>query len=482
MKPVVIHMNQLYKGPTREVPVSKEEKIFAHIAEDGSIVSFEFRNIGWNEHRARHFIRNRGINKIVWREHEDGTVVFNTIRMTSSMSNVVNVSNAENILGSEVYGKLMEIENEHGSEKPFLVEFLAMDFQGKDEKVANNLRFFKEKETSSIDGFGGISIHPGHIDFFQSWKDPVGNTVAPFVNSDGNPSVYGYIYPHEGGAVLRNNLRIAAAQGLLKNYPVSMAGRPVKYHVLTEEERDQPENFKVYANVIEWSKKSMDIVYDPAIEGSEAVAVVNKQGESETIEVNGYKFYPMGKVKKRRVQKVELTFSEIIEALKEQEFIALSDFMRVPKFKEAIDAYVKEEIVKRVAEMAKDDETVESFLKGIPEEKIANSKVIEGIVVKAVVDFNEGIDKAKNSVENIAKNAEIKLNDAQAWIVKNAINEPLEEEEILKLVQDAEKLTDFSDVPDFILGKDKVKETKNESTGGITETEVDSEEARKHIV
>lgn len=474
---VIIHMNEIFKGPTRCVSVPGDDTVTANVSESGEVVSYEFLGSRWDESKARKFLRNRKLNKIAWRQHKDGEVVFNHIRLESDFTGTVEPSKVEDILGSEVFNKLMKIENEHSSDKPFLVSFVAMNFEGKDKKVANGLRFNRKDEIKNIDDFGGIKIHPGHLGFFESWRDPIGNTVAPYVDDNGNPSAYGYINPFGGGKEFRDQFKVAAAQDLLHNFPVSMAGRPIKYELLNEEDQKEPANYGVYANVLEWSRMSMDIVFDPAIEGSEAQAIVNRKGNDELLHISS--------PKKRRIKKVDYTFSEIITALKDMDDIALSDFMRVPAFKDAIDAHVKQEVANMITLAGSDEETLKTILDSTPEDVLLKNSKFKNVMAGAMEIYLEDLDKCKESVDSLAKNAKIELNTAQLWLVQNGIKEPLEEEAVIKRIEDAAKLTDFSDVPGFSLTKIDTQDktiTTEKSTGGPKVTEVDAEEARKHIV
>lgn len=469
---IVIPMNQLYKGETKEVRVPHSNGVYANLSPNDDLISFTFKGEKWNEGKARKFIRNRGLNKIVWREHEDGTVVFNEIRLSSQL-NVVVQSDTEQILGSEAFGKLMEIENTHGSEKPFLAQFTAMDFKGQDSVVGNRLRFDRKRTVDMIDKFGGLPIHMGHYGWFDDYKNPIGNTVAPFVDSNGNPAVYGYIYPHGEGKVFRDNLRIASAQNMLGNYPVSMAGRPIDSHILNEEEQEDEKNDGVYADVLEWEPTSMDAVFNPALEGSEVVGIVNKKlGDTK----------PKGKPKLRSVKSMDLTMSEIIEALKDQEYIALSDLQAVPAFKKAFEAHVKEQVNAQIQLTRQDGELFKMFLDTITDEVLLENEKVKKLIENAVTKHFDAIESAKDSVEEVAKNSEIELTKAQIYSVRGSIKEPITEQEVLELIKQAKELNDLSDIPGFSLSKDKTKEVSQTTTGGIKITDAKAEDAKSHIV
>jgi hypothetical protein len=381
------------------------------------------------------------------------------------------ITDTQEILGPDLYGKLMEIESSNDSNKPFLVEFTAMDFKGKDTIEANGFRFYKENTNKDIKKFNGLPIHPGHLGFFEDYKDSIGNTVAPFVNADGNPAVYGYIYPHGGGKLLRDSIKIANAQGILKNYPVSMAGTPIDYTVLTDEERQKAKD-SAYIDVQSWEPESMDIVFAGAIPGSEAIQIVNS--DSGIMRNNKWKT-------KRRVKKLDITMSEIIEALKGFDSIAMSDLKQVPAFEKSFDTYVADAIKVRLAE----EKGAEELVGMIPDTQFAKLAKVREIVEHDVEAYNKKVEEAKDSVEEIAKNAEIELSKIQVFAIRNCIREPLSESEILERVEQAKELTDLENVPGFGLTKEKSKDddTKgSETSGGITTKIVTKEERDKYIV
>ena len=468
---VKVFMNQLYSGDTNQVQLPYRNDVFADVSPDGDLISFSFSGEHWDNKKARKFLKNRGLNKMItWREHDDGTIVCNHVRLSSSMVSR-SVTDTQEILGPDVYGRLMEIESSNGSDKPFLVEFTAMDFNGKDTIEANGFRFYRENTNKDIKKFGGKPIHPGHLGFFEDYKDSIGNTIAPFVNGDGNPSVYGYIYPHGGGKILRDNMKIANAQGILNNYPVSMAGTPIDYTVLTDEERQKAKD-SAYIDVQSWEPESMDIVFAGAIPGSEAVSIVNAKNN----------VFANNKItNRRRVKKLDITMSELIEAMKEFDYIALSDLRQVPAFKKAFDEHVENHI----REGLSTDEGIEKAIGIIPEDKLIECSKVKELVDKKVEEFNGDVEVTKDSVEEVAKAAEIELNKVQIWSIRNGINKPLSESEVLERVKQAKELTDLDNIPGFTLAKkEEVKgdDIKCSDTSGGVSTKIISKEERDKII
>ncbi|MCK5139551.1 MAG: hypothetical protein KAQ85_06905, partial [Thermodesulfovibrionia bacterium] len=172
--------------------------------------------------------------------------------------------------------------------EPFLVEVIAMNFQGKKTIVGNRLRFHRDSVNNMIGKFSGLPIHLGHTGFFGDEKVRIGNTVASRVGEDGNPHVFAYFNPSGEGREFRESMRVAAAQNLLHTFAFSMVGKPTDVEVINRD-GDSSEHIDVrladdgaYANVKEFDPKFMDAVNDPALDGTSAVAIVN-EGEAKAL-------------------------------------------------------------------------------------------------------------------------------------------------------------------------------------------------------
>jgi len=455
---IVIPMNEIHSGDTKQIELVAGGKVVANISLDnGSIVSFAFNGSDWNEAKARKWIKNKGINEIMYRKHKDGSVMINTIRMSSSPVSLM-TGEAEKILGSEVYMKLMKIESSHGSDKPFLVNNLAMDFKGEDFIVGNGLRFDRKKTIRMIDKFGGLPIYPGHIGFFEGHKEPIGNTVSPYVDEAGNPANYMYIYPHGNGKVYRENLRIAEAQGLLKNYPVSMAGRPIKMKILDEEELKEC-GFKFHAEVNEWEPKTMDIVIEPALEGSGPVSIVN-----QLISDDG------------RRHKMDGSMSEILAALSDHSVIALSDLMKVDAVKKAIESYVEERISVSNNTILNDEKISIIMASKLPKDKLASLDLVKSIVDESIKSKLEQIELTRDMVTKVAANSKIELSKTQELFLRGNIKDAMSEQDVLRMITKEKETGNLDKVNEFTL-----EHKDAESLDGVVITEVTLEEVMKHI-
>ena len=63
----------------------------------------------------------------------DGTIFMNSICLSVPISKVElsdSSSEVKKALGSDSFDRLMAVENRHGSDKPFVVKVVAMDFKG----------------------------------------------------------------------------------------------------------------------------------------------------------------------------------------------------------------------------------------------------------------------------------------------------------------------------------------------------------------
>ena len=160
---ITIRMNQLYSGKKNRVRVPDVHGVEAEIALDGSVVNYHFRGRNWTQKRALRWLKNRDLNHPEYREHENGSVFFNQLRLRGTIT--LGDIDARKILGNKYEG-LLKLEAEHGGGEPFLVEVIAMNFQGKKTIVGNRLRFHRDSVNNMIGKFSGLPIHLGHTGFF----------------------------------------------------------------------------------------------------------------------------------------------------------------------------------------------------------------------------------------------------------------------------------------------------------------------------
>lgn len=454
----IIMMDDRYDGRCVLTDVDAGRGIGAYLAlSDNHVVAYSFNGRGWTEDRGRSWIKNRKRNDIVHRTHADGTAFVNTILLSSKVKATFSGKSAEEMIGAEAYERVMAIEQQHNSHKPFIVEIAAMDFKGKETLVANELKFNREEVNKDIAGFTHIPIHLGHIGVFQDYQNPVGNTVASYVDADGNPAAFSYIYPHGEAGQHRTNLQLAAAQGeeMLSKYPVSMRGTPTKYTLVEQDDEKLKagEDF-VYAEVHAWTKKALDFVDEPAIPGSAPRQIVN----SRDINTTTGKKYAGWKGDK----KVEITFSEALALLKTMETIAISDLLSAPAVKAAVDSHVEVELSSQRRQLVNDPEFQAEVLAAIDPEKLEENERVKEIANSAVTKRDEAIAERKGWIPTLIANKEIKLSKGQVQHVELGITGEETEEEILERMKTALELSDLEDVDNFSLSSDnKLFESSN---------------------
>jgi len=434
-------MNDNYKGDTQLVQLMGK-KVIAEMSDDGSeIVNFLFTGEEWDNDKAMKWIKNRDMNDIMFRRHEDGSIATNRFRLSASNVALVEfeTDRARSILG-ESYDRIIAIERSHDSERPMLVETVAMNFQGKDTIVGNGMRFHKDKVSPMIDKFGGLPIYPGHTGLLDSHKVAIGNTVGAHISQSGDPANFMYVYPHGEGAVYRENLRIADVQGLLKNYPVSMTGKTRKARILDEDEGLEvfkKSGDRVYLDVVEWEPHSMDIIVEPALEGSGAVAIVNSKRDDDGITL-------------RRDSRMK-SVTEILEAFDGITSIALSDLLSKDVVRKAIESHVEEQIKLAKDNLLTDEKFCNSVIEAAPEEKLVENERIKVLLKAGITKHNEAIEQLKDSIPEVAKKANIELSKVHEFYVRNQINEPMTEAELTELIKKAQDIEDLSDVPGVFL-------------------------------
>lgn len=417
---LIISLDDYYDGEIYSRQVHDDVEA---ILEKGSnrIVRFQF-NGDWNRESAVRWLKKRNLYKVSLFRRSNGSILVNSICLSARMIENAEADKSEivDLFGKEVYERIMEIEDRHGSDKPFVVKNMAMDFKGKDFVVANGIKFYRDQVKKSISLFSGIRIRLGHPDFFATYNKNVGNTIGAHLDENGNPIAYAYIHPHGEAGEFREDLRIAEAQNRLGNYEVSMYGDPIEYETVNEDSIQKEHGARVLMH--DWKPTAMDYVDEGAIAGSRALEVANSAIETVYNDDEG------GKV-------VNLT--EILAELSKMKMIALSDFLGIDSFKAAIEAHVKAEIEKTKLEMSKDKDFINSAIENMPEsEIIANSRIASFVTEKAN-EKREQINKKIDSIAKIAEANSIELTEQQMFLVKMNLSGDEKEEDIIKLINSA---------------------------------------------
>jgi hypothetical protein len=443
---------------TNKISLDPKKGIVATRHNDGRILSIQFP-LGWTKSQAHKYVSNRDLNKVYFRRDANGKVLINRIRLAEKIDQVVSDKElSQKILGDK-YDVLAEIEVRNGGEIPFLVGVVAMNFDGQDKIVANNIEFDRKKTVKMIDDFTNLPIHLGHLGMFEDYKDRVGNTVAASVDKEGNPFTWSYIYPHGKGAEFREDLLIAASQGLLGSHRVSMSGDPIDYEVVDKEDDDYGQ---VDVRINEWKPESQDFVFAEAISGSRAVSIVNSelQYEPEIDENQGGN---------------ELTLSEILAALKEYKTIALSDLLQIDAVKVAIDEHTKILLSNQKSELKNDEEFAKEVIDSCGDSVLSESDRVEKIVDIKMSQRKEKIDSSSDKIITLAKENGIELNDGQAALVRMNLNGKQDDAEIVGIVKSAAMFTGLDSIKGKLFTKsDNETPTKIEmSEHGSSIREVD---------
>lgn len=489
MRSVQIRMDDLYDGKVQRVEFDKKNRVYAFLSTlDSHPVAFEFWGKYWTEPKARTYLKNRNMNDILYRQRDDGNVTCNQISLSAKVANHFEGETVRGIIGAESFDKISVIESEYGSSKPFILEIVAMNFDGKDKVVGNGLEFDRDTELAAIKEFASLTVNKGHLGFFEDFQTPIGNTVSSHVSDDKNPMAYAYIYPHGDAGEFRTNLRLAAAQGpeMLAKYTVSMRGKPIDMEYIDDGKDEQKGDVglkeKAYAKILKWQRKSLDFVIDPALPGSHTISIVNsKTGEPISITSTGREV-DWHSPKRKGAKKVdEITLSEAQDVLRERESIAFSDIYGIPCCKKAIDEYIALKLEQRDAELMGDKEFVTKLVTKMPDEEIANSDRIKGMIADAIKEHNAKVESLKDSVEEIAKNHELKLTKAQVLWIQNGITGEESENDIVERCKKAIELSDLSDrdftlEPVVTVEKDKDKQVVAQSESGSTVEIVDGDD------
>jgi hypothetical protein len=462
---VIISLDDFYSGDTNRVAYDESKGIYADFENGTSrIVRFIFLSRGgWDQDAAYKWIRNRKLNKVYFRRMEDGKVFINSICLSAPVSKISlsdSESRVKSILGEGSFERLMAVENRHGSDKPFIVEVVAMDFKGKDFIVANGIKFFREPTIKMIEKFSNLSIRLGHPSLFDSYNKRVGNTIASFVDDDGNPATLSYINPHGEAADFREDLRIAEAQGNLESFEVSMFGDPVDYETVKDEDVSKEDGASVIMN--EWNPTAQDFVDEGAIAGSRVLQIANTD-------------LPEDGISNKKSGGSKVNISEILKALSEYKGpIALSDFLSVDAFKVAFDEHLKVKLSDQRNDLAKDDEFAVEILESCSDEVIDESKRIGKIVNNKVKVKRKQLEDKVEDIAKISEANEIELTEQQMFLVKNNIKGSENEEEILVLIKAAQMFESGIGVTKGLFtdpekDDDSIKLSKRESHGAILE-------------
>lgn len=452
MRPVTIRMDDLYKGKVQRVEFDKKNRVNAILSTlDRHPVAYEFWGRYWTEVKARTYLKNRNMNDILYRQRDDGNITCNQIVLSAKVTDHFEGETVREILGADRFAKLSAIESEYGSSKPFILEIIAMNFNGKEKAVGNGLEFDRKIETDAIKEFASLTVNKGHLGWLEDFQTPIGNTVASKVGENGDPVVYAYIYPHDDAGQFRTNLRLAAAQGpdMLSKYTVSMRGKPIDMEYVDDDENNEMGDVglgeKVYAKILKWQRKSLDFVVDPALPESKTINILNsKTGESINMTFPDDNF-DWHTPKHKGVKKVDITLSEAQDVLRERESIAFSDLYSIPCCKKAIDEYIALKLSGRDAELSADKSFIEKIFTGLNDETIAAHERVNGIVEDAVKAYKEKVESLKDSVEEIAKNNEVELSKAQTLWIQNGITGDESEADIVERCKQAIELSDLSD-------------------------------------
>jgi len=470
---LTVSLDDSFRGDTVRRTVDSRRGVFVDLdPETGRAVKFAFSGHEWTDDKAKKFMRNRKLNKVYFRELGNGKIYMNTLFVPNVIGGIAcasstkDTSEVEKILGSEKFGKLCEIENKHGYEKPFIVDIIAMEFGGKDTVIGNGLRFFRDKTLGMMKKFAGIPVHPGHLELFESHKDRIGNTVGAYEGEDGNPHVYTYIWPHGKAGEYREGLIIAEAQGLLDTYRVSMFGNPDEYTLIEEGDKDYG---KVKADIHSWTPQSQDFVFEEAIQGSKAIRVVNNKDDGDDEEIVDSKTQKQDVLHKKGGSRVTIT--EILEALREYDAIALSDLLTVPCVVKAIEGH--EETIKK--KLRSDEDFAKEIISNCDGELFLKDERVVKIVNAEIKKRNEKLDNAADDISKVAENAKVDLTEDQLILVKMNLTGEETEEQLLKMVQSASMFTNgLSPKIGFFEKKETKAEDKKEDEDEVSTKEVSS--------
>lgn len=428
----------------------------------GSPIKYRFEGSSWTESKARKYISNRKLNEATWDNHGKDTFI-NKIRLSPQKIKIELVGDEEKetaigILGDEIYQRLSEIEKEYGNDSPPIFKMTAMEFNGEDHIVADSssgrIRFSRKGTLENLDSFANVPMSLGHMRWDDTHQHTVGNTVASFIDENGNPSVYAYIYPHGEAGEKRKSLEIASAQGIIGMHELSATGDPVDFDIVANDE-DHELYGKVDLDVRTWKADGLDFVKQGAATGSKVEGILNslsKNSRQKNKDVDGGKKLD------------DLTLSEVLEALKEKgKRIVLSDLMSVPRIEEVIKEHVKAEVKAELSGIVNDKEKAEDLIKDIPDAIFLSSERVAGIVQEKFDKKMEKFDSNLADVEKIARANNLELSEAQMTVVKNNITDNMKEEDIISLCKNVSALKLSSELKGSIIDESKKKNDENES-------------------
>ena len=454
------------EGLVQKILFDQKKGIYANrLIDDGRIISLEFPD-DWTRLQAHKYVSNRNLNNVYFKRGKDGQIFINSIRLTEEISEVVSDKElAEKILGEKKFVALSKIEERNGGDTPFLVGVVAMNFNGQDKIIANGIEFDRKQTVKMIDEFTDLPIHLGHLGMFEDYKDRVGNTVASSVDEDGNPFTWSYIYPHGKGADFREDLLIAASQGLLGSHRVSMSGDPIDYEVVDKEDDDYGQ---VDIRMKEWKPESQDFVFAEAIQGSRAISIVNTSTGATTGNIDD------PNIDENEGGK-ELTLSEILAALAEHKMIALSDLLQIDAVKIAIDEHTKVLLSNQKSELKNDEEFAKEVIASCGDSVISESDRVEKIVDIKMSQRKEKIETSSDKIVSLAKENGIELSDGQAALVRMNLNGKQDDAEIIEVIKNASKFAELGSITGKLFTKsendDPAKIEMSEHGASIREIE-----------
>jgi uncharacterized protein YaeQ len=195
--------------------------------------------------------------------------------------------------------------------------------------------------------------------------------------------------------------------------------------------------------MIQWKRKSLDFVLDPALEGSQVKRILNSADiENQTI------------VLTKRRTKVEITLSEIQDFLRERKSIALSDLTAIPCVAEAIEKYVDERVVFTVGALKTDEKHQKEVISLCDESVLAEDTRIKGMVTTALEARVSAVDERKSWVDAICEKDKIKLSKGQKLFVCEGITGEETEDVVKEKIKTASEVVDLSDQDFFLSHKE----------------------------
>jgi hypothetical protein len=434
MIPVVL--DDRYTGSTRKVTLEKfsnGSSVIGEIEENGDrFIRFLFPD-SFTRDGARQYIRNRGLNNIYFRREENGRVFIKKLYLTTpvgtdiicSQEDTASIDRAKAILGKSKFDALSKIEMEHNGDVPFLLGVIPMAFHGKDSIIANGIEFYREQVTEMIKKFVNLPVHLGHLGMFEDYQDRIANTVSAEVDENGDPFTWNYIYPHGKGAEIRNDLKIAAAQGMLGTFRISMTGDPVEYDEVDEDDKDYERG--IYVRMRDWVPESQDFVYAEAAAGSRAIEIVNRRGGSN-IKISNLNDEEIGGEELKNM-------SEILVALKEHSVIALSDLMLIPAIRTAVESHIQVKVDEAKKSLSADKEFMSEAIELCDNSILLESARVKSVVDSKVQDRKNQIDADIEKINKIASVNGVNLSEDQAFLVKTNLDGEQTDAEILNLIK-----------------------------------------------